>query len=61
MISRIQHRHALALPFVVLALVTLADGLVNSMDARGRVVDDLDDKPIAGATIAHGNRAVVSD
>jgi len=60
-ISRIQHRHALALPFIVLAVITLAGGLVNSMDARGRVVDDVTDKPVADATIAHGNRAVVSD
>lgn len=58
---RLRHRHALALPFVVIVLVALVGGVVNSIDARGRVVDDLSDKPIADTRIVHGNREVRSD
>jgi len=31
----IRHRHALALPFVVIVLVALVGGVVNSIDLRG--------------------------
>jgi hypothetical protein len=58
---KLRHRHALALPFVVIVLVVLVGGVANSMDARGRVVDDLSDKPIADTRIVHGNREVRSD
>ncbi len=61
MLSRIRHRHALALPFVVLALVALVGGIANSMDARGRVIDEVTGDPVPNTTIAHGNRAVLSD
>lgn len=56
-----RHRHALALPFVVIVLVALVGGVVNSIDARGRVVDDLSDKPIADTRIVHGSREVRTD
>lgn len=61
MISRIQHRHLLALPFVLIGLLTLVGGLANSMDARGRVIDEVTRLPVANTTIAHGERAVLSD
>jgi hypothetical protein len=57
----VRHRNALAIPFVLLALVTLVGGIVNGVDARGRVVDDFTDKGIARATIQHGIRSTVSD
>lgn len=58
---KIQHRHVLALPFVVIGLITLIGGVVNSMDARGRVIDEVTGKPVPSTTISHGNRAVVTD
>lgn len=46
---------------MVILLLTLVGGLANSMDARGRVVDDLTDKPIPGTRLAHGPREVTTD
>lgn len=57
----LRHRHLLAAPFVVILLLTLVGGLANSMDARGRVVDDLTDEPIPGTRLVHGPRQVTSD
>lgn len=57
----LRHRHLLAAPFVVILLLTLVGGIFNSMDARGRVVDDITDKPIAGARLVHGQRQVTSN
>ena len=59
--NRLRHRHLLAAPFVVILLLTLVGGVLNSMDARGRVVDDVTDKPIAGARLIHGQRQVTTD
>lgn len=58
---RLGHRHAIALTFVVLALVVLIGGAVNSIDARGRVVDDFTDKGIKEAKVAQGTRTAVTD
>lgn len=58
---QLRHRHALAAPFALIVLAALIGGLVNSMDARGRVVDDITDKPIAGTRLVHGQRQVTSN
>lgn len=58
---RFRHRHAVALPFLVVALVVLAGGALNSIDVRGRVVDDLTDQPVKDTRIQHGVRAATSD
>ncbi|MDE3101999.1 MAG: hypothetical protein KGJ98_07145 [Chloroflexota bacterium] len=48
-------------PFVVLAVVMVAGGLVNSVDARARVVDDTDSTPVTDIAVYYGSRAVVVD
>jgi hypothetical protein len=60
-VNALRHRHLLAAPFVLILLLTLIGGLANSMDARGRVVDDITDKPIAGTRLVHGQRQVTTD
>ncbi|MGH2499856.1 MAG: hypothetical protein ACRDF0_07190, partial [Candidatus Limnocylindria bacterium] len=57
----LRHRYALAIPFVLLAAVTVVGGLLNSVDARGRVVDDFTDTGVADATITHGSRRTLTD
>jgi len=57
----LRHRHAIALPFVLLAIVALIGGVVNSVDARGRIVDGLTEKGVKDATITHGVRVVTTD
>lgn len=57
----LRHRHAIALPFVALAVIALIGGVVNSVDARARVVDDLTDKGVKGAKITHGSRVATTD
>lgn len=58
---RLRHRHLIAAPFAVVLLVTAVGGLVNSVDARGRVVDDLTDEGIKDASIQHGVRVARTD
>lgn len=55
------HRTAIALPFVLLALVTLVGGQVNRVDGRGQVVDDTTDQPVSNVVITYGSRSVVAD
>jgi hypothetical protein len=51
----------LAAPFLVLFIVTAVGGQLNSLDARGRVVDDSTGLPVEGVGISYGqNRGVVS-
>jgi carboxypeptidase family protein len=55
------HRWVLAVPFLVLLLTTLIGGQLNSVDARGRVIDDSTGLPVAGVSITYGqNRGAVS-
>jgi hypothetical protein len=61
MALRFRHRHAIALPFVTLALVALVGGAVNSVDARARIIDDLTDKGVKDARITHGSRIATTD
>lgn len=46
---------------MVILVLTLVGGLANSMDARGRVVDDITDKPLPGTRLVHGPREVTTD
>lgn len=56
-----RHRHAIALPFVGLTIVAFIGGLLNDVDVRGRVVDDLTDRGIKNARIQHGVRATTTN
>lgn len=56
----LRHRYAVALPFALLLLTTLVGGQLNSVDARGVVVDDTTDLPVAGVPVSYGVRTVVS-
>ena len=59
-----RHRVVSLVPFVLLALVAVVGGWLNTVDMRGHVVDDLTGDPIftAGpAVIAHGSRTVAAD
>ena len=58
---RIRHRHAIALPFLVLALVALVGGPLNSIDAHGRIVDDLTDEGVKDAGVQHGVRSTTTN
>ncbi len=58
---RSRHRYLIALPFAVLFVVALVGGLVNSTDARARIVDDLTDVGVKDATITHGSRTARTD
>lgn len=51
-----RHRYALALPFLLLALVTVAGGLLNGVNARGRLIDDFTGEPVTRGLIKHGAR-----
>jgi hypothetical protein len=49
------------LPIVVLFLATVIGGWVNTIDLRGRVVDDFTDDGIVNASLMHGSRVVGTD
>jgi hypothetical protein len=49
------------LPILVLFIATVLGGWVNTIDLRGRVVDDFTDKGIINASVTHGNRVVGTD
>ena len=49
------------LPILVLFLATVLGGWVNTVDLRGRVVDDFTDTGIINASLTHGSRVVGSD
>ncbi len=56
-----RHRHFVALPFVVLLIATVAGGWLNTVDARGHVIDDSTGQPVAGVSITYGqNKGAVS-
>lgn len=58
---QLQHRHVVAGSFALLLVVTLIGGLVNTIDARGYVVDELTGRGVEGARLEHGARAVRTD
>lgn len=49
-----------AAPFLLLVVVTVAGGWLNTTDARGRIVDDLTERAVKGATVASGTRSVTT-
>jgi hypothetical protein len=49
------------LPILALFLATVIGGWVNTIDLRGRVVDDFTDKGIINASLTHGQRSVGTD
>lgn len=49
------------LPILALLLATWIGGWVNTVDLRGRVVDDFSDKGIINASLTHGQRVVGTD
>jgi len=57
-----RHRYGIALPFVVLLGATLIGGQLNTVDARGVVIDSSTQQPVAGVSITYGaNRGALSD
>lgn len=56
-----KHRYAIAIPFLVLALVTVGGGLAGTVEARGRVIDGTTGAPLAGIQVTYGSRIVVAD
>lgn len=49
------------LPILALFLATVLGGWVNTVDLRGRVIDDFTDTGIINAALTHGSRVVGSD
>jgi len=49
------------LPLAVLFLATVLGGWVNTVDLRGRVIDDFTDQGIINASVTHGQRGVGTD
>lgn len=58
---RIRHRYALAIPFALLAFVGLVGGLLNGVDAQGRLIDDYTGDGVADGAVKLGSRATWSD
>ncbi len=57
----LRRRYALPfLPILLTAVVMIVGGLVNSVDAHGRVVDDTDGTPVTNIAIYYGSRFVVA-
>ena len=56
-----RHYHYLAAPFLVAFLVVLLGGQLNTVDARGRVIDDSTGAPVGGVALSYGKtRGAVS-
>jgi hypothetical protein len=49
------------LPILVLFVATVIGGWLNTIDLRGRVVDDFTDQGIINASVTHGSRVVGTD
>jgi hypothetical protein len=49
------------LPLVILFLATVIGGWVNTVDLRGRVIDDFTDQGIINASLTHGQRVASTD
>ena len=57
---RLRHRSLVYLPFALLFLGTVLGGWLNTVDLRGRVVDDFTSDGVGSATLKHGVRSVVT-
>jgi hypothetical protein len=49
------------IPLLLLALATVVGGWVNTVDLRGRVLDDFTDLGIKEAKLTHGSRTAIAD
>jgi hypothetical protein len=56
-----RHRYLIAFPFAVLLVVVLVGGMLNTTDARARIVDDMTDLGVKDATVTHGTRSAKTD
>ena len=56
--SPFRHRHLVYLPLLVLLLATVIGGWINTVDLRGRVVDDFTDDGVPNASVQLGSRTV---
>jgi hypothetical protein len=61
MLSSRWRRRLAVLPFVVLFLGTFFGGQFNRLDARGRIIDDTTNLPIADVTVSFGSRVTATD
>src|SRR5437588_1667106 len=55
------HRYALLVPFAVIVLGLLLGGVLNHVDAHGRIIDDTNGQPIPGVSVTYGSRATETD
>ena len=56
-----RHRYLVYLPFALFFIATVLGGWINTVELRGRVVDDLTSDGIKAATLTHGQRTVTTD
>ena len=56
-----RHRYLVYLPFALFFIATVLGGWINTVELRGRVVDDLSSDGIKAATLTHGQRSVTTD
>lgn len=57
----LRHRHILLLPFALIVLVMVVGGVLNTVDARGRLLDDMTDKGIPDGSVTHGANSTTTD
>ena len=57
----LRHRYLVLGPFLLLIVVALVGGWLNTADVHARVLDDLTDKGIKDARITHGTRTTTTD
>lgn len=55
-----RHRDLVYLPFAVFLVATVIGGWLNTVDARGRVLDDFTNDGVGGARLTHGVRTVAA-
>lgn len=55
-----RHRQAVAIPFVVFALVMVLGGLLNTVSVRATVIDSSSGQPVPNVGVAAGSRSVTS-
>jgi hypothetical protein len=55
------HRYALLAPFALILLIMLLGGVVNRVDAHGRIIDDTTNGPVPGVAVTYGSRSTLTD
>jgi hypothetical protein len=56
-----RYRYLVYLPFALFLVATVLGGWVNTVELRGRVLDDLTGDGVPAAKLTHGQRSVVTD